>query len=60
MGVSERGVEDREPAGAGETVEHPGRLNEGILRPLSPSRSMALMGVGSWEPLDPANHGTVC
>ena len=33
-GVSERGVEECEPAGAGETVEHPGCLNEGILRPL--------------------------
>ena len=73
-GVSEHGVEDCEPAGAGETVERPGHLNEGILRPLSSCRPMALMGVGSWLPkdvssmylltgeelLDPANHGTGC
>ena len=74
MWVSEHGVEDREPAGPGETVQHSGHLIEGILWSLLFSRSMILMGVGSWlpkdvssmyllreeEPLDPADHGTGC
>ena len=69
-GVSERGVEDREPAGACDTVECPVCLNEVRLQPLSSSKSVTLMRVGNWlpkdvllinmlrgeEPLDPADH----
>ena len=50
MGVSERGVEDCKPAG--EALERPLRLKEGLLWPLSSSRSVALMGVGNWLPKD--------
>ena len=73
MGVFACGVEDREPASAGDTVECLVRRNEGILLPLSSSKSGTLKGVCSWllkdvlsihmlrseELLDPANHG-VC
>ena len=66
--------EDREPAGAGDTVEHPGLLNKVRLWPLSSSKSVTLMGVGSWLPkdvfsmnmlrgeetLDLANHSAGC
>ena len=74
MGVAEHGVEDCKPAGAGETVERPGRLNERILWPLWSNMSLTLMGVGSLfpkdvssmyllrgeEPLDRTDNGTAC
>ena len=73
-GVSAHGVEEREPADAGDTVERLVHLNKGILWPLSSSKSLTPMGVGSWlpkdvfsmhmlrgeEPLDPTDHGTGC
>ena len=50
-GVSELGVEDCKPAAAGEAPEHLLCLKEeGLLWPLSSSRSVALMHVGNWLP----------
>ena len=73
-GVSERGVEDCKPAATSEAPERPLRLKEeGLLQPLSSSRSIALIGVDNWLPkdvsainlvrgeqsMDPVDHGNV-
>ena len=72
--MSEHGVADCKPAAAGEAPECALLLKEeGLLWPLSSSRSIALMGVGNWLPedvstinlvrgeesLDPIDHGNV-
>ena len=70
--LSENGVEDCKPAAAGEAPER-SLKEEGLLQPLSSSRSVALMGMGNWLPkgisavnlvrgeesLDPVDHDNV-
>ena len=73
-GVSEHGVEDCKAAAASEASEREVHLKEeGLLRTLSSSRSVAIMGVGNWLPkvvsasnlvrgeesLDPVDHCNV-
>ena len=59
MGVSERSLEDCTAAAAGEAPERPLRLKEGLLRALSSSSSITLMGVGIWVPKDASARNLV-